>query len=200
MAYIPTMIEIDNTVVSLDIVEKKFICDISRCRGYCCVHGASGAPLENGEAERLKKVYPDIKPFLRREGIRAIDKQGTSVIDVDDEVVTPLVDGKECAYAIFENGNARCGIERAYEQGATDFNKPLSCHLYPVRIRKYHSFEAVNYDRWHICDPARELGQKMNITVFDFTKKALLRKYGQEYCAKLETARKEFTHPDEDIP
>jgi hypothetical protein len=198
MAYIPTMIEIDNTVVSLDIVEKKFVCDVSRCRGYCCVHGASGAPLENGEAERLEKAYPDIKPFLRREGIRAIDKQGTSVIDLDGEVVTPLVDGKECAYAVFEKDIARCGIERAYEQGATEFNKPLSCHLYPVRIKKYNSFEAVNYDRWQICDPARELGQKMNVTVFDFTLKALIRKYGQDYCDKLEIARKEFVNQEDD--
>ena len=189
------MIEIGSTVVSLDIIEKKFNCDISRCKGYCCVHGASGAPLEEKEAEILKKIFPAIKSFLRKEGIRAIARLGTSVIDIDGEVVTPLIDGEECAYVIFENGIARCGIERAFEQGATDFNKPLSCHLYPVRIKKYHSFEAVNYDTWHICDPARELGDKMNISVLDFAKAAIIRKYGQEYYAKLEIARKEFTQP-----
>jgi len=194
-----TMIEIDNTVVSLDVIEKKFSCDISRCKGYCCVHGASGAPLEDGEEEILKRIYPEIKPFLREEGIQAIDEQGTSVIDTDGEIVTPLVDGEECAYAIFEKGIARCGIERAYEQGATDFNKPISCHLYPIRIKKYHNFEAVNYDIWHICDSARDLGRKMHVTVYDFTKVALIRKYGKEYCAKLEMAGREFSQKDNSI-
>ena len=194
-----TMIEIDNTVVSLDVIEKKFSCDISRCKGYCCVHGASGAPLEDGEEEILKRIYPEIKPFLREEGIRAIDEQGTSVIDTDGEIVTPLVDGEECAYAIFEKGIARCGIERAYEQGATNFNKPISCHLYPIRIKKYQNFEAVNYDVWHICDSARDRGRELNVTVYDFTKAALIRKYGKEYCAKLEMAGREFSQKDNSI-
>ena len=197
---VPTMIEIDNTIVSLDVIEKKFFCDIGKCKGYCCVHGESGAPLEDREAELLRQIYPVIKTFLRQEGIRAIDSQGTSVIDIDGEVVTPLIDGEECAYVVFENGIARCGIEKAYEHRATEFNKPLSCHLYPVRIKKYQNFEAVNYDKWHICDPARELGEKMNITVFDFTRAALLRRYGEDYCTKLEIARKQFISPEEDIP
>jgi hypothetical protein len=194
------MIEIDHTIVSLDVIEKKFFCDIGKCKGCCCVQGASGAPLEDSEVELLRQIYPAIRTFLREEGRRAIDSQGTTVVDVDGEVVTPLIDGEECAYVVFENGIARCGIERAYEHRATEFNKPLSCHLYPVRIKKYQNFEAVNYDKWHICDPARELGEKMNVTVFDFTRAALLRRYGEEYCNKLEIARKQFVTPEEEVP
>ena len=195
----PAMFEIDKTIVSIDVVEKKFVCDLEKCRGYCCVHGESGAPLENEEADILEDIYPHIRGFLRKEGIKAIEKQGTSVVDNDNERVTPLIMGKECAYAVFEKGIAGCGIEKAYEQGATGFRKPLSCHLYPIRIKKFHDFEAVNYDRWSICEPAREAGIRKNVPVFRFVREAIIRKFGAEYFKKLEIAYKEFVSRKEDV-
>ena len=182
------MIEIDGRVVSLDLLEKHFICDLDKCKGMCCVHGDSGAPLESEEAVKLDKLFPAIKKYLRPEGIQAIKNQGRHVIDNDGDVVTPLVDGKECAYVIFEQGIAKCGIEKAFEDGAIDYQKPVSCHLYPVRTKRYQDFEGVNYDRWEICKPATLLGQKENIPVYKFVKKALIRKYGSGFYKKLEIA------------
>ena len=182
------MIEIDKTVVSLDLLEKHFICDLDKCKGMCCVHGDSGAPLESAEAEILDKLFPVIKKYLRQEGIEAIKNQGRHVIDSDGDLVTPLVNHKECAYVIFKHGIAKCGIEKAFEDGAIDFQKPVSCHLYPVRTKKYSDFEGINYDRWEICQPATILGQKENIPVFRFVKKALVRKYGVDFYKKLEIA------------
>ena len=182
------MIEIDKTVVSLDLLEKHFICDLDKCKGMCCVHGDSGAPLESAEAEILDKLFPVIKKYLRQEGIEAIKNQGRHVIDSDGDLVTPLVNRKECAYVIFKHGIAKCGIEKAFEDGAIDFQKPVSCHLYPVRTKKYSDFEGINYDRWEICQPATILGQKENIPVFRFVKKALVRKYGVDFYKKLEIA------------
>jgi hypothetical protein len=186
------MFEIDNTIVSIDVVEKKFVCDLGKCKGYCCVHGESGAPLEKEEVAVLEDIYPSIRGFLRKEGIKAIEAQGTSVVDNDNDRVTPLIKGKECAYAVFKKGIAACGIEKAYEQGATGFRKPLSCHLYPVRIKKFHDFKAVNYDRWSICEPAREEGIRKNVPVYRFVREAIIRKFGAEYYKKLEIAYEEF--------
>ncbi len=182
------MIEIDERVVSLDLLEKHFICDLNKCKGMCCVHGDSGAPLEPEEAEKLDKLFPLIKKYLRQEGVQAIKIQGRHVIDDDGDLVTPLVHRKECAYVIFEQGIAKCGIEKAYVDGTIDFQKPVSCHLYPVRTKRYRDFEGVNYDRWEICKPATIRGQKENIPVYKFVKKALIRKYGADFYKKLEIA------------
>jgi len=186
------MFEIDNKIVSLDLFTEKFACDFNKCRGYCCVYGESGAPLEQEEVKILKQIFPELMEFLRPDGIQAIEKQGTSVVDMDKDKVTPLIGRKECAYAIFENGIARCGIEKAFEAGVISFRKPLSCHLYPVRIKKYDTFEAVNYDRWRVCDPARECGNKLNIPLYVFIRDALIRKYGEEFFRKLEQIAQEI--------
>jgi len=188
----PTMFEIDKTIISADVVEKIFLCDLEKCKGYCCVHGESGAPLELEEVAILREIYPLIREFLRKEGADAIDTQGTSVVDKDNDKVTPLIGGEECAYAIFENGIARCGIEKAFDNNVTDFRKPISCHLYPIRIKQLNEYEALNYDRWSICDPARDSGHKENVPVFRFVRDALIRKFGTEYYEKLEIASKEF--------
>jgi len=195
----PTMFEIDRTIISIDVVEKKFVCDLEKCKGYCCVHGESGAPLEKEEVKILDDIYPVIRGFLRQEGIKAIEAQGTSVVDGENDLVTPLISGEECAYAVFEKGIARCGIEKAFENGKIDFRKPLSCHLYPVRIKKFGDLEAVNYDRWSICDPARQAGLEKNIPVFRFVREGLLRKYGPEYYEKLEIASREFVRGSDDV-
>lgn len=179
------MIQIEDQLISMDVVEKRFTCDIKKCKGACCVQGDSGAPLEEWEAGILEKLYPSIKPYLRRKGIKAIEKQGVHVVDSDGDVVTPLVDNKECAYAIFEDGIALCGIEKAYDDGKTDFQKPLSCHLYPIRAKKYEKFEGLNYDEWDICKPALVLGSRLNKKVYEFVKDALIRKYGEEWYRQL---------------
>ena len=190
------MIEIEDKVLSRDIFEKKFVCDLAACKGACCVEGSSGAPLEMEEVYILEKIYEDVKPFLTPKGIKAIEKQGKWVIDADGDHVTPLVSKeKECAYTIFENGIAQCGIEKAYKAGATDFRKPISCHLYPIRTRKYAKFEAINYDVWHLCKPACACGEKLQVPVYKFLKEALVRKYGAEFYKMVEVAAEEILNP-----
>ncbi|MBN1158936.1 MAG: DUF3109 family protein [Bacteroidales bacterium] len=179
------MIDIDNTLISHDVIQCPFACDLPVCRGACCVHGDSGAPLEKEEAVILRKALPGIKPFLRKEGIEAIHASGTSVTDSEGDIVTPLINGQECAYAIFENGIARCGIEKAFHAGAIGYRKSISCHLYPVRIRKYKNYYAVNYDRWAICKPAITKGENTHIPVYRFVEEALIRKFGREWFEKL---------------
>jgi hypothetical protein len=181
------MIELGKTIISQDILEKHFSCNLSACKGACCVEGDAGAPLEEEELQILEQIYPRVKHFLREEGVKAIEEQGTSVKDWDGEMVTPLVNGKECAYVIFdENGITKCGIEKAHEAGEVDFKKPLSCHLYPVRVTKYSRFDALNYHKWEICSPACTLGKELELPVYEFVKDALIRKYGEEWYAELE--------------
>lgn len=180
------MMEIGDKVVSLDLITEKFVCNLGKCKGVCCVEGESGAPLEDEEGKILDKEYANFAPWLRKEGQEAIQKQGTWVIDADREKVTPLIQGKECAYAIFEGAIARCGIEKAFEEGATTFRKPISCHIYPIRVKKFHRLTAVNYDRWPICDPAREFGEQENVPVYRFLNESIVRKYGEDFYQKLE--------------
>jgi Protein of unknown function (DUF3109) len=184
------MLQIENTILSLDIIEKKFLCDLDKCKGACCVLGDSGAPLKNDEAQLLEVIFPSLKPYLRNEGIEAIEKQGAYVIDSDGDMVTPLVNNKECAYAIFEKGIAKCGIEKALLDNRIDFQKPVSCHLYPIRVTKYSSFEALNYHQWEICQPARKLGVKKELPVYTFLKQPLVREYGEDWYKQLELAAK----------
>jgi len=171
-----------NTVISDDLKESYFVCDLSKCKGACCIEGDLGAPLTKEELPKLEEIFEDVKPYLSEEGKKAIEDQGLYVFDEDREYSTPTIGGKECAYAIYnEKGILKCGIEQAYKEGKTDFRKPISCHLYPVRVTKYDKFEALNYDRWHICSPACELGKELKVPIYKFVKDALVRKYGQEW-------------------
>ncbi len=181
------MIELGKTIISQDLLEKDFVCNLSACKGACCVEGDAGAPLEKEEVEILAEIYPKVKPFMRPEGIEAIEKQGTAIKDWDGEMVTPLVNGKECAYVIFdEKGITKCGIEKAYENGVVDFKKPISCHLYPIRITYYRDFDALNYHKWDICSPACTLGAELKVPVYRFLKDALIRKYGEDWYTEIE--------------
>jgi hypothetical protein len=182
------MLQIKDTLISQDLIEKNFSCDLEKCKGACCVRGDSGAPLTQEEVELLPEIIHQIKPYLRKEGKAAIEEQGTHVIDDEYEPVTPLVNGQECAYVIFEKGIARCGIEKAFEADAITFRKPLSCHLYPVRLKKYDRFIAVNYDKWEICEPARKLGDNLKIPVYKFVRKALIRRFGEDWYMHLKIA------------
>jgi hypothetical protein len=177
------MIQIDDKVVSLDILEKYFTCDLSKCLGICCVHGDSGAPLDLEETELIEKHIDKIKPYLTPEGRSVIEQCGVATIDFDNELVTPLVkDREECVYSFFEkDGTCLCGIEKAYRNGDIPFNKPVSCHLYPIRVKKFGDVTALNYDQWHICCPARDLGKKEKIPVFMFLKEPIIRKFGKKF-------------------
>ena len=186
------MLQINNTLISNDILEKHFCCDLEQCKGACCVKGDAGAPLTGDEVDLLPRIIEAIKPFLRPEGIKAIELQGTHVIDDENETVTPLINGAECAYVVFENGIAFCGIEKAFHAGKISFRKPVSCHLYPVRIRKYKQFVAVNYDLWDICAPARQKGEKIQLTVFEFVREALVRRFGKDWLKQLNVTRKQL--------
>ncbi len=180
------MIIIDDTLISDEIYTESFVCDLPACHGGCCVHGDAGAPLEKEETQILENIYPLIKGYMLPRGIDAIDEQGCFTEDFDGEYTTPLVNNGECAYVYFDENNiAKCGIEKAWEEKKHDFRKPISCHLYPVRITKYPNYEAINYHRWPICDPARTNGQKINVKIYEFLKEALIRKYGQEWYDQL---------------
>jgi hypothetical protein len=182
------MLQIKDTLISQDLIEKNFSCDLEKCKGACCVRGDSGAPLTQEEVELLPEIINQIKPFLRKEGRAAIEEQGTHVVDDENESVTPLVNGQECAYVIFEKGIARCGIEKAFEAKAITFRKPVSCHLYPVRLKKYDRFIAVNYDKWEICEPARKMGDNLKIPVYKFVRRALIRRFGEDWYMHLKIA------------
>lgn len=181
------MFQLGKTIVSEDIIEKDFVCNLSKCKGECCVAGEAGAPLEKEEVAILKEVYPKIKPFLRDKGIQAIEEQGTSVVSDFGELETPLINGSECAYLTFDkNKIALCGIEEAYNKGVVGWKKPISCHLYPIRVKDYSEFAAVNYHKWSICDDACSLGQELQVPVYKFVKEALIRKFGEDWYTELE--------------
>lgn len=173
----------------MDVFQKEFVCDLAACKGACCVHGDAGAPVEDHEIGEMEDALDEVFSYMRPEGIAAVQKQGTVVIDDEGELTTPLVNNAECAYVIFDpDGTAKCAFEQAYRDGKTKFYKPVSCHLYPIRIKQYARFEAVNYDRWDICKPACDCGKRLSVPVFRFVKPALIRKYGEEWFAQAEAA------------
>lgn len=182
------MIEHRGTLISEDLFEQRFVCDLNACKGECCVAGESGAPLEADEEALLKELWPKIRPYIPEKGQRAIDQHGVSEVDEDGDLVTTLVEGRgECAFTVFdEKGIALCGIEKAWKDGAIPFRKPISCHLYPIRITQLKFHEGLNYHRWPICKPACSCGKKLDVPVFRFLKDALTRKYGAEWYAELE--------------
>ncbi len=181
------MILVENTVISDDIVEKLFVCHLQKCKGECCVAGDLGAPLETPEIEELTQNYPQIKPYLSHSGRYEIERQGIFIIDEEGDNSTPLINNRECAYAIYDQNNTlKCGIEQAYLDGKSTFQKPISCHLYPIRITPYDEYEAINYDRWDICADACRLGNKLGIPVYQFLKTPLIRRYGEKWYQELE--------------
>jgi len=180
------MIEIGNTLVSIDVVKEEFICNIKKCKGVCCVEGDSGAPVNKEEIKFLQDNIGSILPYLSEEGKKAIEEKGVYYTDIEKDDVTTLINGSECAFTVFENGTAQCGIEKAWSDGESSFRKPISCHLYPVRITKYKDFEAVNYDRWDICSDACVLGKQEKVKVFEFLKDPLTKLYGEEWYTTLE--------------
>ncbi len=183
------MVEIGRTIISRDIFEQHFLCDLLKCKGACCVEGDSGAPLTREEAEIIEKEYPNFQNYLSGKHRHEIEKQGYSVIDKDFDLVTPLINNHQCVYTFTdEKGILKCAIEKAYFEGKTTFRKPVSCHLYPVRITEYKTFQAVNYQKWAICKPALKMGNREGIPLYRFLKNALVRKYGEAWYKELEAA------------
>ncbi len=186
------MIIVQDILVSDDVVEQQFICNLSACKGACCWEGDYGAPLEPLELPVLDSIFEEVRPFLSPAGIAVIEKQGKYIrFEETGEWTTPLIDNGPCAYMTYDAlGIAKCGIEQAWKSGATDFQKPISCHLYPIRVEKNEElgFEALNYHEWDICSAACELGKKEQVPVYQFLKSALIRKYGQAFFDELEGA------------
>lgn len=189
---IPELFNIDDTLIEAEILTESFLCNLNACKGACCVKGASGAPLEEEEKAMMRKIYPKVMPYMRKEGIQSVEKHGTYVEKLvgrkskralpTTEAETPLVNGKECAYVTFDRqGIAKCAIEQAYEKGDIDFKKPVSCHLYPIRVEKESFFYRLRYDRWKICNPACLHGAKHGVKIFEFLKEALIRRFGQQW-------------------
>lgn len=182
------MYAIDKTLVSQDLLEREFVCDLSACKGACCIKGDAGAPLEDHEIHILEEKHESIKPFMDGPGKRKVERDGVFEIDSDGDKGTVLLEDGRCAYALQDkNGVYSCAIEKANLEGEIDFKKPISCHLYPVRITKYPAYEAVNYDKWDICKPACDCGANLKVPLFRFVKDALIRKYGNQWYKELET-------------
>ncbi len=180
------MIIVDQAVITDDIKEQLFVCNLESCKGACCVEGELGAPLEKDELATLEQEYDKIAPFLTEQGRAAIQEQGKYVLDFEEDYSTPTIDGRECAYALYdESGTLKCGIEQAWQAGKTTFRKPISCHLYPLRITQYDHYDAINYHNWHICHAACSLGQSLGVPLYRFLKDALIRKYGEAWYGRL---------------
>ncbi len=179
------MISIPPTLISDDLKEVFFSCDMDKCKGACCVEGDAGAPLEEEEISLLDDYIEEIKPFMTRSGIEEVERAGVFDYDAERKYVTPLINGKECAYIRFDQDIARCSIEEAFQHHKIPFPKPLSCHLYPVRISKTDVGEAVNYHKWQICLKALEKGHKERLPLYLFLQDALIRKYGRGWYNKL---------------
>jgi hypothetical protein len=180
------MIKVGEVLVSDDIRDVEFVCNLEKCKGACCVEGELGAPLELDELEVMKEIQKDILPYLTEDGKKAIQEQGPYLLDEDGDYSTPTIGGKECAYAHYDaKGVLKCGIEQAYLDGKVSFRKPISCHLYPIRITRKKGFEAVNYHKWSICSAACTLGKSLEVPLYKFLKDPLVRKYGQGWYDEL---------------
>lgn len=187
------MIKVGDVLVSDDIKDVEFVCHLEKCKGACCVEGDLGAPLEEEELPIMNQILDQVKPYLTPEGIEAIEAQGTYILDEDGDYSTPTIGGKECAYSHYDaQGVLKCGIEQAYLDGKIGFKKPISCHLYPIRITKNKKgFEAVNYHKWSICSAACSYGKSLQVPLYKFLKDPLTRKYGAPWYNELVSAIEE---------
>ena len=187
------MIQIDDVVVSLDVLREKFLCDLSACKGECCIEGDAGAPVEPDEVEKLEAALPAIWDDLSPEARVVIDRQGVVYTDCEGDLVTSIVNDKDCVFTCYDDrGCCCCALEKAFRAGRTRFYKPVSCHLYPVRVSRYGSYRAVNYHRWDVCKAAVLLGCKENVPVYKFLREPLIRKFGEAWYRELELAAEEL--------
>lgn len=192
------MIQIQHTLLSDEIFEEQFICDLCKCKGECCVEGESGAPITREEFQEIEGILPEIWNDLSPKAQEVINKQGIAYTDYDGELVTSLVNGKECVFTYFDaDGVCKCAIDNAYREGRISVRKPVSCHLYPIRLTEYRDFTAVNYHRWSICQPAVGLGKKEGVPLYRFLKEPLIRKFGEEWYNEVCEAAKLLNKKEE---
>ncbi|MCB0379727.1 MAG: DUF3109 family protein [Flavobacteriales bacterium] len=188
------MIQIQDTIVSELLLDKKFVCNLNACKGACCIEGDAGAPLEENELEELENVFPHVKEYLTQESINALE-QDLYTIDTDGDFVTQLVNNKACAFVFLDDKKvAKCSIEQAFLDGKVSFKKPISCHLFPVRIKSFKSFLAVNYEEIEICSDACTLGKELGVKTYQFLKEPLIRRFGEEWFNELELVDKHLNH------
>lgn len=193
------MLEIQNTLVSLDLIERFFCCDLDKCLGECCIEGDAGAPITEDERRQIEAILPEIFDDLSPAAQREIRENGVAYIDQEGDLVTSIIDGRNCVFTCFEPGGmCHCAIERAYRQGRINFYKPISCHLYPVRLKEYADFTAVNLHRWKICRCAEVLGRKLGLRAYQFLKEPLIRRFGQQWYDELSQTAEEYLrqYPD----
>ena len=179
------MIKIGKALVSDDIKDTYFVCNLSACNGDCCVEGDAGAPLDEEEISILEDYIDEIKPYMTKEGREVIELVGVFDYDVDSSYVTPLINHRDCAFVYRENGIYYCSIEKAFIEGKIKFQKPISCHLYPIRLKQIGEFTAVNYDKWSICKTALINDKEKGVLLYQFLKEPLIRKFGQEWYSLL---------------
>ena len=180
------LVEIEDKIISTDLFSEEFVCDLNKCKGACCVKGTGGAPLKDKEVELISNNIDKIKPFMTKKGIQTVDSEGIFYLDEDDSPATKLINKKECCFVYFDQSNtAKCSIETAHNNGDIDFNKPQSCHLYPIRIKEFTEFTAINYEVWNICEPACSLGQALKVPVYKFLKEPLIRVFGKSFYEEL---------------
>lgn len=197
------MLEIQNTLVSLDLIERFFCCDLDKCLGECCIEGDAGAPITEDERRQIETILPEIFDELSPAAQREIRENGVAYIDQEGDLVTSIVDGRNCVFTCFEPGGmCHCAIERAYRQGRINFYKPISCHLYPVRLKEYADFTAVNLHRWKICRCAEVQGRKLGLRAYQFLKEPLIRRFGQAWYDELSLTAEEYLrqYPDGLLP
>ncbi|MBV4356564.1 DUF3109 family protein [Pinibacter aurantiacus] len=188
------MIAIDNVMLSDQVVEEQFVCDLTKCKGGCCEDGDAGAPLTKEEKKIVDEVFEIVKPYLTEEGLEAIRKIGKYEYIDEFGWVTPTIGGKMCAYGFRDKeGVIKCAFEQAYYDGKIAWKKPISCHLYPIKVTKTKTAELLNYEpREGMCSPACVLGQKLKVPVYAFLKEALIRKYGEDFYAALDQIAREY--------
>lgn len=184
-----SMIEIDDKIISTEILTEEFCCPLDECKGECCVEGNAGAPLEIEEVDVLEEEYENYKPYMTPEGIAVIERGGFMYVDEDGDYCTPLVNDAECAYSVVENGLTLCAIEKAWRDGKTKFKKPISCHLYPIRVKKFsNGFYGLNLHRWDICRCAFACGKRRGVKVYESLREPIERCFGEEFYAELSRA------------
>lgn len=188
------MIAIDNVLISDEIVKAQFVCDLTKCKGACCVDGDAGAPLAKDELDKINEVYDKVEPYLTPEGLKELNKQGRYVYHREHGWVTPTIGNNICVYGITdENGIVKCGIEQAYLDGKIKWKKPISCHLFPAIVKesKHSDNVYVNYEpREDNCKAACSLGKKLKVPVYIFLKEALVRRFGKKFYEALDATAK----------
>ncbi|MDE6545853.1 MAG: DUF3109 family protein [Paramuribaculum sp.] len=180
------MLQIKDTLVSLDLAEEFFCCDLDQCLGACCIEGDAGAPLEINELERLEEVLPEIEGDLLPRAVDEIRESGVAYTDEEGDLVTTIIDGRNCAFSCYaEGGKCLCAIDKAYREGRVKWRKPISCYLYPLRLTNYPTFTAVKYHRWKICRPAVANGRRLGIRLYQAMKEPLIERFGREWYEEL---------------